>query len=198
MRLYDKIKWILGILMIISLVITTNLVDRNNFLRINAAIETIYEDRLVVKDLILKISNHIHQKEIAAIRSDSNFYSIQNAQINNDIENYILSYDQTKLTSKEGKILDELKTNLVELREKESEFVESAYSQKTALLSQFPDIRKNLDALARIQLNEGGRQLEISRKAMDTVDLFTEIEIYVLIFLAIVIQIIVMYNPKRE
>lgn len=40
--------------------------------------------------------------------------------------------------------------------------------------------------------------MSISKKAIDSVELFTQIEIYLLIFLAIVIQIIVMYNPKKE
>jgi hypothetical protein len=30
------------------------------------------------------------------------------------------------------------------------------------------------------------------------VELFTQLEIYILIFLAIVIQVIVIYNPKEE
>ncbi|PKP42222.1 MAG: chemotaxis protein, partial [Bacteroidetes bacterium HGW-Bacteroidetes-12] len=44
----------------------------------------------------------------------------------------------------------------------------------------------------------GSRQMSISKRALDTVELFTQIEIYVLVFLAIVIQIIVMYKPKEK
>ena len=198
MRLYDKIKWILGISMIFILIITTNLVDRNNFLRINNSIETIYEDRLVVKDLLLKISNHIQKKEIAALSLDTSFYLDKNDQLNRDIENYIFEYDQTKLTAKEKEILGDFKSNYNELRKKELEFIQSNYSQNSLLLKLFPTIKRNIEDLAQIQLQEGRRQLDISRSAMDTVDLFTRIEIYILIFLAILIQIIVIYNPKRE
>jgi hypothetical protein len=198
MRLYDKIKWILGISMIFILIITTNLVDRNNFLRINNSIETIYEDRLVVKDLLLKISNHIQKKEIAALSLDTSFYLDKNDQLNRDIENYIFEYDQTKLTAKEKEILGDFKSNYNELRKKELEFIQSNYSQNSSLLKLFPTIKRNIEDLAQIQLQEGRRQLDISRSAMDTVDLFTRIEIYILIFLAILIQIIVIYNPKRE
>lgn len=198
MRLYDKIKWILGISMIFILIITTNLVDRNNFLRINNSIETIYEDRLVVKDLLLKISNHIQKKEIAALSLDSNFYLNENDQLNRDIENYIFEYDQTKLTSKEKEILGDFKNNFNELRKMELEFIQSNFTKNSSLLKLFPVIKRNIEDLAQIQLQEGRRQLDISRSAMDTVDLFTRIEIYILIFLAILIQIIVIYNPKRE
>jgi hypothetical protein len=38
----------------------------------------------------------------------------------------------------------------------------------------------------------------MSQKAIDMIDLFTHLEIYFLIFLAIAIQVIVMYNPKKR
>ncbi|WMN11536.1 MCP four helix bundle domain-containing protein [Marivirga salinae] len=198
MKLYNKIKWVLGILMIITLVITTNLVDRNNFLQISNAIETIYEDRLVAKDLIFKISALINKKEIAAIKSDSSFYANQNNLIDNEIDNYLLRYDQTKLTTKEREILGDFKVNYQVLKENESEFIQSNFLQNALLFDQFPEVKSNLENLAAIQLKEGGRQLQISRRAMDSVELFTQIEIYILIFLAIIVQIIVMYKPKEE
>jgi hypothetical protein len=66
------------------------------------------------------------------------------------------------------------------------------------MFKQIAKIKKNLDDLSKIQLLEGSKQMSISKKAIDSVELFTQIEIYLLIFLAIVIQIIVMYNPKKE
>lgn len=198
MKLLDKIKWILGVLMIITLVITTNLVDRNNFLRINDAIETIYEDRLVAKDLILKISNLMHKKEIAGVKSDSTFYLTQNNSVNNEIESHLLRYNQTNLTTKEKELLAKFENDYQELKKQELKFIESNYSHNTKLLNYFPDVKSDLENLAAIQLKEGGRQLQISRRAMDSVDLFTQIEIYIMIVLAIVVQIIVMYKPKEE
>ncbi|MGJ3236868.1 MCP four helix bundle domain-containing protein [Marivirga sp.] len=198
MELFDKIKWILGILLVFTLVITTNLVDKSNFSRMNEAVESIYEDRLVVKDLILKISNDIHQKEIAAIKADESFYINQNEQLNNEIDGHLLSYAQTKLTNKEEQFLNDLKKNLSELKNKEKEFVESNYTQDSVLLPLFQIVKRDLQNLAEIQLREGSRQFEKSQRAMDTVNLFTQIEIYIMIFLAIVIQIIIIYTPKKE
>ena len=66
------------------------------------------------------------------------------------------------------------------------------------MFKQIAKIKKNLEDLSKIQLLEGSKQMSISKKAIDSVELFTQIEIYLLIFLAIVIQIIVMYNPKKE
>lgn len=198
MKLIDKVKWILGVLMIITLVITTNLVDRNNFLRINDAIETIYEDRLVAKDLILKISNLMHKKEMAAIKSDSTFYLNQNNSVNNEIESHLLKYNQTNLTRREKELLAKFENDFQKLKKQELKFIESNYNQNSKLLNNFPDVKSDLENLAAIQLKEGGRQLQISRRAMDSVELFTQIEIYIMIVLAIVVQIIVMYKPKEE
>jgi hypothetical protein len=198
MKLFDKIKWILGILMIFTLIITTNLVDKSNFSRMNEAVESIYEDRLVVKDLILKISDDIHQKEIAAIKVDSSFYAKQNKQLNNEIDGHLLSYAQTKLTKKEEQFLNDFKRDLAELRKSEKDFIKSNFVQDSTLLNLFQFVKRDLKNLAEIQLAEGSRQFEISRRAMGTVDLFTQIEIYILIFLAIVIQIIIIYSPKKD
>mgnify|MGYP006207280059 CR=1 FL=1 len=67
MNFYDKIKWVLGILMVFVLIITTNLLDRNNFVRVKDSVVSIYEDRLIANDLIFEISNSIKQKEIAIV-----------------------------------------------------------------------------------------------------------------------------------
>jgi len=40
--------------------------------------------------------------------------------------------------------------------------------------------------------------MTLSQRAIDDVELFTQIEIYSLIFLAIIAQIIILYNPKRD
>jgi hypothetical protein len=184
--------------MVFTLIITTNLVDRNNYSRMNDAVESIYEDRLVVKDLILKISNDIHQKEIAAITLNSNFYDVQNEQIDSEINAHLFSYTQTKLTGKEEQFLNDLKMHIEDLRNKEKEFIQSGFSQGSNLIALFPILKRDLENLAEIQLREGNKQFEKSRRAMTTVDLFTQIEIYIMIFLAIVIQVMIIYSPKKD
>lgn len=198
MELFDKIKWILGILMVFTLVITTNMVDRRNFSQINDAVESIYEDRLVVKDLIYKISDNIHQKEVAALKADTSFYVKQNQQLNSEIEAHLTSFSQTKLTNREEQFLNNFRNDFAELKKNEAAFKQSNFTQDTDLYNQFQIIKRDLNNLAEIQLREGSKQFEKSRRAMDTVDLFTQIEIYLLIFLAIVIQIIVIYSPKKD
>jgi hypothetical protein len=196
MKFYDKVKWILGILMIFILVIATNLIDRNNFSRVKESLATIYEDRLIAKDLIFELNNLIQEKEIAIATSNAIFFEVENSQINKDIEKLISKFEQTKLTTDEVYILKDLKKNLVLSRKSEISFVNTEFVQKTALSNSITKIKDNLHDLSKIQMSEGARQMSISKKALDNVELFSQIEIYILIILAILIQVIIIYKPR--
>lgn len=198
MAFYNKIKWVLGILVVFMLIITTNLIDRNNFLRVRDSAVAIYEDRLVAKDLIFDLSKSIQEKEIAVALADSAFFIERNDQINIDIQQLIASFEKTGLTREEGNLFKEFKENLQTLRKSEAEYILRGFSEKGDLINQFTVLRENLDDLSDIQMSEGKRQMTISIKAMDTVELFTQLEIYMLIFLAVIIQIIILYKPKES
>ncbi|WP_067035291.1 MCP four helix bundle domain-containing protein [Allomuricauda sp. CP2A] len=198
MSFYNKIKWILGILMIFVLIIATNLIDKNNFVRVRDSVVTIYEDRLVANDLIFKMLKSVHQKELAVSVSDSIFFNTQNPKVNDTIQSLISRFEQTKLTSEEADVFNDLKRNVQSLSDSESQFKKSDYVDNSQVLDHIENLKTNLTDLSKIQLNEGSRQMSISKRAIDTVELFTQIEIYILVFLAILIQIIVMYKPKEK
>jgi uncharacterized protein YlaN (UPF0358 family) len=64
--------------------------------------------------------------------------------------------------------------------------------------TQFSYLRKNLNKLAIIQVEEGRRELVRINRAFSTIDLFTNIEIMFLIAIGVIIQIIILYPTKRE
>lgn len=198
MTFFDKIKWILGILMVFALIVITNLIDKNNFTRVKDSVVSIYEDRLVVNDLIFEMSKLVQEKEMAIVLSDVNFYSQKNKIINERMIGFIQSYEATKLTAEERRVFTDFKDNFDELSKSENKIIENNFKDKESSINLIFEIKDNLYDLTKIQLNEGQRQMSISQKAIDKVELFTQIEIYILIFLAIVVQIIVMYNPKKE
>lgn len=198
MAFYDKLKWILGILMVFALIIATNLIDKNNFVRVRDSVVTIYEDRLIAKDLIFEMLKSVQQKEIAARLSDSTFFNQRSLKVNNNLKSLISSFEQTKLTTEENKVFDDLKKNFQLLFDSEDQYLNSDYKDNSQVVSHIESIKENLDGLSKIQLIEGSRQMSISKRALDTIKLFTQIEIYLLVFLAIVIQIIVMYKPKEN
>jgi hypothetical protein len=197
MAFYNKLKWVLGILMIFVLIVATNLIDRNNFVRVRDSVVTIYEDRIIANDIIFEIAKSIQEKEIAFVLTDTEFFNQRNGKMNNDIQNFIRRFEQTKLTDDESKIFNNLKGNLGSLIKSETIFIESDFQNKSTLEDIFSSIKDNLYDLSKIQLDEGRRQMSISKEAIDIVELFTTIEIYLLIFLAITVQIIIIYKPKE-
>ena len=198
MKFYNKIKWVLGITMIFLLVITTNLIDRNNFVRVKDSVVNIYEDRLVAKNLIYKISKAIHKKELAILKNDTTFYQVDNRGINQNIKSNIESFEQTKLTLEEADIFKDLKSDLEQLIGVEKKYINQKFKNNSKILNLLGNINSKLDDLANIQLNEGSRQMSISKKAIENVELFTQLEIYFLIGLAILIQIIIIYRPGNS
>ena len=184
--------------MVFVLIVATNLLDRDNFIRVKDSVVTIYEDRLVANDLIFEMARSIHEKELAAVLSDSIFYSQKNSKSNTEIIGLISRFELTKLTDKEGLVLNNLKGNFKKLTKAEEQYIQSGFNSEEELKEHIEEVKQNLYDLSKIQLNEGGRQMTISKRAISTVELFTQIELYVLILLAIIVQIIVMYKPKEE
>ena len=194
MGFYNKVKWILGILMIFILIIATNLIDRNNFVRIKDSLETIYKDRLIAKDLIFEISKAVQEKELAAAKLDSVFFLNRNKQVNIDIETTIAKFEKTKLITEEARVFNDFKNNLAILMKSEA----LKPIENNSYNNQILKVKNNLYDLSKIQMNEGKKQMSISKRAIDSIELFTQLEIYALIFLGIIVQVIVIYNPKEK
>lgn len=198
MAFYNKLKWILGILLIFVLIIATNLIDKNNFVRVRDSVVTIYEDRLIANDIIFEILKSVQQKELAVSLSDSTFFQNKNLEVNKNLQSLVSRFEQTKLTSEEADVFKDLKANVESLIDSEKQFLNSNYVDHSQIVNHIEKLKANLNDLSKIQLSEGSRQMSISKRAVDTVELFTQIEIYILVFLAILIQIIVMYKPKPK
>ena len=198
MSFYNKLKWILGIAMIFILIIATNLIDRNNFIKVRNSVMTIYEDRLVVKGLIFDMANIIHEKELAIVKEDSSFYKNKVGQLNSEMDLLITKFEGTKLIKKESQLLDDLKDEHKTLVQKEKGLTHFDEKKLEVIKAGIDQLQDDLKSLSNIQLKEGRKQMSISKKAVSTVELFTQIEIYFLVLLAIVIQLIVMYQPKKS
>ncbi|MFH4969264.1 MCP four helix bundle domain-containing protein [Gaetbulibacter sp. M240] len=196
MELYNKIKWILGILMVFTIILITNLVDRNNFKRVRDSVVTIYEDRLIASDLVFEMHKAIQNKERTLKVTDSTLFKSKNNIINYAIADLIVRFELTKLTEEEEVILKTFKLNFEELKDVELRIKQNNDFDNDMFEKQLGLMNKNLDALFKVQITEGRRQMSISQHALGIVQLFTQIEIYFLIFLAIAIQIIIIYQPR--
>lgn len=198
MTFYNKLKWTLGILMVFVLIIATNLIDKNNFVRVRDSVVTIYEDRLIANDLIFEMLKSVQEKELAVVTLDSSFFKSENIKVHKKLASLISNFEETKLTLEEDDVFNDLKANFEQLLIIENQFLKTNFSNSRLVNNRLDNLKINLSNLSKIQLNEGNKQMSISKRAIDTVELFTQIEIYILVFLAIIIQIIVMYQPKEK
>ena len=193
-----KIKKVASILLIFLIVLSTNIVDNKNFNRLKKSVTTIYKDRIVASDLLFESLLLIHEKEMALVSSDSIFYQKRNEQTNQQIKNYIETYEQTKLTLKEQTLFNNFKNEFNHLNKLEERYVGSNRDNKAELLKSIDNITHTLQSLSKIQLDEGKQQMFMSNKAIKAIDLFTQVEIIFLIMMAIIIQVIIFYDPKKS
>lgn len=198
MTILNKIKWITGILLVFAIILSTNLIDRDNFNKLRYSVVTIYEDRVVANDLIFEMSLLIREKEIALAASDSAFFLKRNDKINENIQIFIEKFEQTKLTTKEARIFNNLKDEIKTLERLEIEFINSEFRKNIDLLNSIKAIIINLHDLSKVQLEEGRKQMALSNKTMETIDLFTQVEVIFLIVMAVLVQIIILYKPKQN
>lgn len=198
MDIINKFKWVAGILLVFVIILTTNLIDKDNFNRLRYSVTTIYEDRVVASDLIFEITLLIQEKEIALATSDTVFFNSRNDQVNKDIQDLIARYGLTKVTSTELEIFNNLKTELDDLSRLEKRYFESTLKNDTKLFEKIDDIVHHLYDLSKVQLIEGRREMIQSNRTMESIDLFTQVEIIFLIFMAVLVQIIILYKPKKD
>ncbi|MGB0524174.1 MAG: MCP four helix bundle domain-containing protein [Flammeovirgaceae bacterium] len=198
MTIFSKVKWIIGVLLIFVIVLTTNLIDKGNFSRLRDSVTTIYEDRVVASDLIFEMTILIQEKEIALAISDTTFLNTKNDQANQELLALVARYKQTKLTHREQEIFNFLKGELENLIRLEEEYVNSESKDTIAIFKSIDEIVHHLYDLSKVQLKEGRRQMTLSNKTMESIDLFTQVEIIFLIFMAVLVQIIILYKPKQS
>lgn len=198
MTIFNKIRWAASILLVFVIVLVTNLIDRDNYASIRQSITTIYEDRIVASDLIFELSLLIQEKQLALVGRDTSYYQKRFVNANREIEDLIVRYQGTKLTQKESVIFSELRKGTNALMRLENLYTESGDLEEVDLDAIIVEINKNLHDLSKVQLDEGKRQMEMSNKAMETIDLFTQVEIIFLVIMAVLVQIIILYKRKES
>lgn len=189
MSLFNKIKWGLGIMLIFGLILATNLIDRQHFNAINDSVETIYADRLVAQNIIYSMSATLYEKQLAYLRDDGGDLARQQV-FNERLRGGLERFATTRLTPQEAEVFERLRNDVEQLRQREE-----AGGQTLATMDR---IEEHLDDLSAVQLTEGNRELHRSQKAIGSANFFTQLEVAILIVLAILIQVVILYDPASE
>lgn len=196
-NLFTKLKWIAALGLVFGIVLMTNQVDKKNFEKIKGSMENLYQDRLLVKGYIFQLSTLLGEKTKALYTNDTAFFVTTNRSVNDSITIYLDRFFQTELVDHENRTLKAFDQKFDQLRKLEEGYV-AGNQEKQTLLNQVSALEKDLKSLSKIQLEEGKRQLFIAKKSVDLIDLFTRIEIMILIFIAVVVQVIILYSPKKK
>ena len=195
----NKIKLILTLLVFVLLIFAANKIDRNYFSILKESFTSIYEDRLVVKDYLFKISRQLEEKK-DYLPLDQ--YA-QSKSINDSIDVLLDKFAATKLTSRESQSLNGLQDNIENLYLLEREFYTAEASptreKKLEQINQrYEKIWNNMLVLSEIQLTEGKRLMSSSNQVFKSTNLLSYLEIGFLILIAIAFYFILVYKPSAK
>lgn len=167
------------------LVLLSNYLDRMHTQNVKSSISTMYEDRLIAEDYILKMTSTIYQiREI--LNADLNNTSKSNA-VKKLIENFNYTYNaysKTKLTKLEKATTVELTNYFKKMEQKviSQNFKPTDYTDK-ALLS--------LTKLSNIQLDESKSIMKKVESQYATIKSSSQFAFAIIIIILFVLQIMV-------
>lgn len=198
MNIYKKLKWFSAVLGVFLIILATNLIDKRSFLKVEEAVEKMYNERLLAKQLLQGVSIKFHEKELAYALNDSSYLQTQNDAVNSEISELLQMFDKAEVARNEKIILLDLNknyTNLIKL-ESNTELIGMLYSSECADI--FSAINSNIKDLSLAQTKGAKSQKLHASAAVNTVKLFSKIETYLLIFLAVFLVIIILYTPSKR
>ncbi len=169
---------------VIGLVMLTNMREQRIATRISAAVTSIYEDRLVVAQYILRLSKQI-DSIIAVLEKEKDDVTIQ---INNhlaDVTALNELYEKTILTEMEKANFDIFKQlcQTISLNNK--------IGNHTSALLAAHEAGETLQTLSSIQVEEGKNQLDEVLNMTNFSNILSYLELAILIIIAVIIQMLV-------
>ena len=203
LSLAQKIRTGAALVMVFLLVLATNLMDNNHFKTVQKSLISIYEDRLIAKAHLYKITRQLQLKKDVVKSTDRDQIIKVNSAANDSIQILIEKFNNTKITAEEAIHLRSLKSNLKKLSQYESKLPLSEKSIDEEFLSldiinkYYYDIFANLDVLSAIQLKEGKAEVGYSNRAVESSNLISRFEIGALIVIGFLIQLLLFVKPLK-
>lgn len=169
---------------VLVLVMLTNMRGQWTATRISTAVTSIYEDRLVVAQYILKLSKRIEgiitvmEKEDGEVAMRINDYLTDVAELN-------ALYEKTFLTEIERKNFENFKQLCQTIS------VNNRIGNHATALLAAREAEDILQALSSIQVEEGKNQLDEVLSMTYFSNIFAYLELVILIVIAVIIQVLV-------
>jgi len=177
----------------------TNLIDSKNVTRLGTSFSSVYEDRLLVESYIYRMSENLFRKKIMVDTCNNQASAMRIrpvlADFNQSISYIIADYEKTRLTEDETLYFKRLRENVMSLAKLEEEYLSSAGPIQVSVIremidKQFNEASANLDRLSAIQISEGKRLNERSKKIVAGSFLLTKLETAVLVAIGLIVLVL--------
>ena len=177
---------------IIILIFSGNMLERNSYSTLDNSMSSIYKDRLQVSRYIYDISNALYKKKIAIAEGKIN----ADLTLHNEtIQQSIAAYEKTVLTKEEKAEWLAFKQHLSQYNQQEQSYFEQN-TGLTALNNKFDETIANLDALINIQVGEGEHIMQDSHTMVSNRLTFSFFEISLLVILGLCCLVIISAADK--
>ncbi len=180
------------------LVLGSNRLNQRHFYTIQTTVNSVFKDRVVVQDLIYQLNTIFHTKELRFVLND-NFKTVGTENLK--IEELLTDFRTTDLTSKEFDFLEKLNEQFIHLKELESASLESSglFSENTraAAVKKLGGIKRSLNGLAEIQLEESGKLTQVSNKSLSMNILLSKLEVGFLIVIGIAMLALIFHPIEK-
>ena len=201
--MWQKTKAVTALVVVFLLVLATNLMDKNHFEVVEESLTTVYQDRLLAKDYLYKISRQLQQKRNVLRQSDLLEVQSTIEAADDSIKTLMSLYEQTRMTEKERTYLEKLNETEDDLIARESQLFNSPDeatidATKEQLIQTHEDMITTLDKLFEIQMKEGKRQIDYSNRAIERSNFIAKLEIGALIVIGLIIQFFIFFRPARD
>lgn len=197
----QKLRAGIALVIVFLLIIATNQIDSNHFSIVKKTLSTVYEDRILVKNYIYNISRLLDKKQNALRSQSYGQLDSLNTASNDSIRVLIDRFSKTFLTEQEAVRFRSLENSLNSLFNHEmqlnQEVVDDQLPTMDVIDNYYDRIFEDLDALSKIQIEESRREIMQSNKSIDTSDLISRIEIGVLIFIGVLLQLLIFLKPIK-
>lgn len=210
-NLQQKFKIALLLSVVFISLFIKNMIDKHNITTLGETFSSVYEDRLLAESYIYKFSAHIYQKKILINECASNADIAQYKSMlkfhDNAIEKLIQDFGHTKLTQEEALVFSKFKKTLQENRRLEDTHLyqvdyETHIKEVRSILNKsFLATSNQLNELSNIQLLEGEKLNQTSKKIVVGSATENTFELSLLIIVGVLVHVLIFTSnaslPKK-
>lgn len=190
-----RIHLIIGLLAIFLLVLGTNRIDVHHFETAQNALTSLYNDRVLAQDYVYKMNNQVHKQQLAFTAGTPNEEVSNSCK---ELRTLMDLFSTTELTRNEFKVFEKLEQSFAKISSHENTYFKNTKASSpipvtdfTPILTDLNEFQTELNNLALIQVSESKNILEMGQKSLDTNRLLSNIEIWFLLVIGIVVQFLI-------